>query len=381
MRHTLVWVRSAPSLEAAKVGCQLKGAIVEAVNEDPWIRLTNDKGWMLVDGREAGLSFALLQRVSEAEHREAMEKRAVSGRELRDRVDEISNRALKQLSNKQVSKNQVRKMVAEHLVAAEFTKAHHAATAKKAFKSAPSSSLRVQTNDEKASSSSSSSSSSREVSERLARRLRPDLEKKNIAIIDDFFSAEDVESVRAELRRLDDEGRLAQTLQTLTKTRDDRVAFLSSMDAFVFEVQRGLASAIGTWRGRHLYPAESTMAAVYAPRGRYRRHRDNNLTDTNRPQNPRALTAIFYATPDDWHDARDQGALRFYNNDDGLSTDSPSDNNLDDYTDVAPRPGRLVVFDSFFAHEVRPPHRERAALTFWIYADYAEDFHDEASSS
>jgi len=115
------------------------------------------------------------------------------------------------------------------------------------------------------------------------------------------------------------------------------------------------------------------MVAVYAAGGRYKRHRDNSVLERKSPQNPRALTVIFYATPDDWRDDRDSGHLRFYSRDDGFVEDCGlAGEEREPYVDVAPRPGRLVIFDSFFGHEVLKPSRDRSAITFWIYADYAD---------
>jgi len=71
----------------------------------------------------------------------------------------------------------------------------------------------------------------------------------------------------------------------------------------------------------------------------------------------RRITSIIYLNDPNWPE-ESGGALRAHHvNDDG-------------YTDLLPKGGRLIMFDSrIVKHEVRPCHQARSALTAWICAD------------
>jgi len=385
-----VWVREGPSVSEKKVGYKVKGTTVVGRLWDGWIALEEEAGFMLVDGAIVGLP-RLLSECAKSDHDARVRKKDEEAATFRRKVREIADRVQKPGQ----STARVRRLVAEQLVVAEVTAAHHKASRRPSL-------LRPVEHERSLKLVASSTMSGGGLS-----RL---LERRKIAVVDDFFHDAEVRGARRALLRLDQEGKLQQTVQALSQTRDDRVAFLESLDdddddaRAVVDVQRGLAHALGRWRGRALSPSKSVMAAVYGEGGHYKRHRDNDVErDTGVPQNPRALTVIFYATPEDWDDDHDGGHLRFYPHDDGWKSNGGLLGDKDDdddgrrslggkgkkinnnnnqaannseaeepYIDVAPRPGRLVVFDSFFGHEVLPPRRDRSALTFWIYADYSD---------
>lgn len=90
--------------------------------------------------------------------------------------------------------------------------------------------------------------------------------------------------------------------------------------------------------------------AVYPPGAFYRRHLDNF-----RGTSARQVTAILYLN-EGWHEG-DCGQLRLYSD----------PNNPNDYQDIFPHAGQLVLFMSGrFWHEVLPARRERFSLTGWL---------------
>jgi hypothetical protein len=85
----------------------------------------------------------------------------------------------------------------------------------------------------------------------------------------------------------------------------------------------------------------------------------------------RLLTFVYYLTPIDWDAKLDGGALRMYNPS-SLSSLAPHTivkKENDEYFDITPHSGRLVVFRSdIIEHEVMPSNRrERIAITVWLY--------------
>ena len=321
---------------------------------DSWIRI--DDGYMLVDGSKAGLKgIELLEVITKADHEARLGEEKATALRLQQRVDDVCKQVGDRLGEGKKPED-LRRIVAEQVIAAEMSAAHHRATRRRPLL------------DPRRYKNPRSDSLASEILDRLI--------KDHVAVVDEFFTAAELQGARRELHHLDD--RLKPNVQSISMTRDDRMLFLPELTdpnaQAILDVQRGLPAALGHWRGRPLAPSDAVMAAVYAPGGRYKRHRDNGIESMKMaPQNPRALTAIFYATPDDWDDDTDMGHLRFYYHDDGLG--GPTSLHGDDpdaFLDIAPRPGRLVVFDSFFGHEVLKPRRHRAALTFWIYADYTD---------
>merc|ERR1712217_816537 len=116
--------------------------------------------------------------------------------------------------------------------------------------------------------------------------------------------------------------------------------------------------------------APKTMLASYPSGGiGYIPHQDNVFRNQFRNRtNPRELTAILYVNPLDWDPERDGGQLKIYPRTETI----PDIGQIDEstwpgITTVSPVGGRLVIFFSMLWHEVLPAHRERRALTQWIY--------------
>jgi SM-20-related protein len=76
--------------------------------------------------------------------------------------------------------------------------------------------------------------------------------------------------------------------------------------------------------------------------------------------NSREVTVILY-TSENWREEHG-GCLRVYQS----APDAPSVN-CEDYTDIEPMAGRLVIFKSQkVLHEVRPSFAKRIALSMWM---------------
>ena len=102
------------------------------------------------------------------------------------------------------------------------------------------------------------------------------------------------------------------------------------------------------------------MHADVLRRAGYKIHQDNEVLADGTCSSSRAYTAILYCNDPAWPDAQG-GHLVIYPGR-RASDDKPSAGGVA----VAPRGGRLVVFDSFLWHEVRPATVPGYALTNWI---------------
>mmetsp|Transcript_1441 Transcript_1441/g.2839 ORF Transcript_1441/g.2839 Transcript_1441/m.2839 type:complete len:318 (-) Transcript_1441:15-968(-) len=120
----------------------------------------------------------------------------------------------------------------------------------------------------------------------------------------------------------------------------------------------------------------SIQLAEYAENDFYKAHSDNSLTEkvvsdvgnNDRVRsNFRHYTCILYCN-DDWEE-EDGGALRLYPHTRNLSNANPAILNGYDFVDIAPKNGRLIIFDSCNIHSVeKVTHKtkKRRALTLWI---------------
>jgi Rps23 Pro-64 3,4-dihydroxylase Tpa1-like proline 4-hydroxylase len=83
-----------------------------------------------------------------------------------------------------------------------------------------------------------------------------------------------------------------------------------------------------------------------------------------------SYTCILYLNDNDWNVDTDGGALRLYPNTQHVF--NPSEvvaSRRFDFVDIAPKNGRLLIFDSRLVHSVEKvtsTHRRRRALTLWI---------------
>jgi len=116
---------------------------------------------------------------------------------------------------------------------------------------------------------------------------------------------------------------------------------------------------------RCVAPALLQLARYPESAGRYVAHLDNDPGDPGNEVGPKGLrasdrifTCILYLN-EGWAPS-DEGCLRMYR------PESPGDDG-DAYEDIAPKGGRLVIFDSrSMLHEVRPSFATRWAISAWL---------------
>lgn len=171
--------------------------------------------------------------------------------------------------------------------------------------------------------------------------------------------------------------------------RTDSVAFLSRDDAHScglrdqYDLLMGISSYLNSHlafepsihasivpgtRRRPLTNPSRIQASQYGKGDFYISHSDNSWAQgehLSKRKNYRSFTAILYCN-DDWSDL-DGGALRIYSDSTQLEFAHDAKSTCD-YTDVFPRNGRLVIFDSKLVHSVEKVlvDKARHALTIWI---------------
>ena len=209
------------------------------------------------------------------------------------------------------------------------------------------------------------------------------------AAVDAFFQEgyvvldvdfDDLAALRGDLDALYDRGALAAqaaNVQVAAGTRGDATGYYSVSSALdlgaptlarALRALSGVAAVLDAHpraaRGYRVpaklmasrYPGPDETGAAAPPYRGYKRHQDNERLPDGGCANQRAATAILYANDADWPDDRG-GHLVLY----------PAGKDDDDAAvAVAPKGGRLVLFDSFLWHEVRPAGARRYALTNWI---------------
>ena len=144
-----------------------------------------------------------------------------------------------------------------------------------------------------------------------------------------------------------------QELNVNESIRNDHVQWLEPTTAGALGTYQAFIETLRQNLNRDLYLGLFEFEAhfaVYPPGAFYRRHLDNF-----RGTSARQLTAILYLN-EGWREG-DCGQLRLY----------ADPNNPNDYHDIFPHAGQLVLFiSSRFWHEVLPARRERFSLTGWL---------------
>lgn len=144
-----------------------------------------------------------------------------------------------------------------------------------------------------------------------------------------------------------------QELNVNESIRNDHVQWLESTTTGALGTYQASIETLRQNLNRDLYLGLFEFEAhfaVYPPGAFYRRHLDNF-----RGTSARQVTAILYLN-EGWHEG-DCGQLRLYSD----------PNNPNDYQDIFPHAGQLVLFMSGrFWHEVLPARRERFSLTGWL---------------
>jgi len=189
-----------------------------------------------------------------------------------------------------------------------------------------------------------------------------DLMAQQYSIVDNFFSSEEVLSLRKSLLVKYEENTFKKSAignqsneKILDAVRGDFIlwldealadgaedAFFDKVNDFVQYMNRTCFMGI-TEKEFHY--------AVYPPGTFYKRHLDTFQNDSRRK-----LSIVCYLNDEDWQPEYG-GELAIYLNKEGG----------EDTVNIYPLQGRLVIFESqLLEHEVKPVHRERLSITGWL---------------
>ena len=194
------------------------------------------------------------------------------------------------------------------------------------------------------------------------------LEAEDYVVIDGLFPRIE------ELRQALDDTEYRKTLQP-ESIRTDRVTWVTEDDSGVGATVRalkGLGDKFAPAVGYQCLDAPSRCMVARYDRGGYRTHLDHDppsdddlywLWESSREQSQRVLTCILYLTDDDFDADIHGGCLRLFL---GCERGDASGETAVSVRDVAPVPGRLVVFKSRrVPHAVLDTSRRRLALSCW----------------
>ena len=200
------------------------------------------------------------------------------------------------------------------------------------------------------------------------------LEADDFVVIDGLFPNVD------ELRQALQDAPYRKTLQP-ESIRTDRVTWVTEDDSEVGATVRalkGLGDRFAPAVGYECLDAPSRCMVARYDRGGYRTHLDHDppsdddlywLWKCSREQSGRVLTAILYLTDPDFDACLHGGCLRLFL---GCADGDASGETATSIRDVAPVPGRLVVFKARrVPHAVLETSRRRLALSCWHLAPEA----------
>jgi len=198
--------------------------------------------------------------------------------------------------------------------------------------------------------------------EAVCERIAGDLAEQSYAMVDDFLTIEEVDSLLSRIRVLNNEGDLkeagigkAQQFQVNQEVRKDKIHWLDPKDdhAATRHVSDRL-SILMRWINRTCFLGlkDFEMHLTMYPKGAYyKRHLDQFKANDHR-----RLTFLCYLNKN-WT-KEDGGLLRLY-----LRDTEQREKALD----IVPFAGRFVCFRSdLLEHEVLICHRERYSLTGWL---------------
>ena len=194
------------------------------------------------------------------------------------------------------------------------------------------------------------------------------LEAEDYVVIDGLFPR--VEELRAAL----DDAQYRKTMQSET-IRTDRVRWITEDEGVVGDTVRslkGLGDRFATAVGYEGLDAPSRCMVARYESGGYRAHLDHDppadddlywLWESSREQSQRVLTSILYLTDSEFDAGLHGGCLRLFL---GCEAGDASGETALSVKDVAPVPGRLVVFKARrVPHAVLDTSRTRLALSCW----------------
>ena len=200
------------------------------------------------------------------------------------------------------------------------------------------------------------------------------LEADDFVVIDGLFPR--IEELRAAL----DDAQYRKTMQS-ESIRTDRVRWVSEDASVVGDAVRalkGLGDKFAPAVGYECLDAPSRCMVARYEQGGYRTHLDHDppsdddlywLWESSREQSQRVLTSILYLTDDDFDASQHGGCLRLFL---GCKAGDASGATALSVNDVAPVPGRLVVFKARkVPHAVLETSRRRLALSCWHLAPEA----------
>jgi SM-20-related protein len=196
----------------------------------------------------------------------------------------------------------------------------------------------------------------------LYERIISDLLENKYSVVEDFFTAELVDSLRDSLmlKYEEDEFKKAAIGNKLNETieksiRGDFILWLNEKEAndaeaMFFNKINDLISYLNKTCFLGILQKEFHYALY--PKGTfYKRHLDTFQNDDRRK-----LSIVCYLNNEDWQ-ADYGGELVLYFNDNGTETEKH----------IYPFPGRMVIFESqFLEHEVKPVVQRRLSITGWL---------------
>ena len=200
------------------------------------------------------------------------------------------------------------------------------------------------------------------------------LEAEDYVVIDGLFPR--IEELRVAL----DGAHFRKTMQS-ESIRTDRVRWITEDESVVGDAVRalkGLGDKFAPAVGYECLDAPSRCMVARYEKGGYRVHLDHDppsdddlywLWKSSREQSGRVLTAILYLTDPEFDADIHGGCLRLFL---GCEAGDASGETALSVKDVAPVPGRLVVFKSRrVPHAVLETSRRRLALSCWHLAPEA----------
>lgn len=220
------------------------------------------------------------------------------------------------------------------------------------------------------------------------------IRKGQVVVLDKVLSDQELQDARGDVAALlhDSGGTFKDNANADPSVRRDSVVWVTGDEAGVgpglkhaVALLRGLAhefAATPEYHGSALFVQSAAQLACYAgdSQAHYARHVDASVDSVwslglsawlrARAYRERAITAVLYLNDREWNAALG-GCLRCYVRRPSSSS-SPEEEDPKEMMqqDVAPRGGRLVLFDSAAVpHEVLPSHSkdvQRVALTVWV---------------
>jgi SM-20-related protein len=189
-----------------------------------------------------------------------------------------------------------------------------------------------------------------------------DILSKKYSIVEDFFSAEEVTSLRQSLLEKHKENAFKKAAignrfeETIVKSiRGDVILWMdetksdASESVFFYKI-----NSLINYLNRTCFLGILHKEFHYAlyPKGTfYKRHIDTFQNDDRRK-----LSFVCYLNEDGWL-PENGGELVLYLNENGEETEKI----------IYPFPGRVVIFESqIIEHEVRPVNKERLSITGWL---------------